>query len=51
VGGFGKLVHYCQDGGVAIRRGKTRDEVQEYVRPVAVRDRQWLKDDQPELAD
>ena len=31
MGGFGKQVHYCQDGGVAIRRVKTRDEVQGYV--------------------
>ena len=42
--GIGKPIHYCQDGGVAIRWGDTHDKVQGYVRPWTVSDRQRLKE-------
>jgi hypothetical protein len=44
VGGFGKPIHHGQDGGVAIRQGKTNDKVQGDVRPGTVMDRQRLEE-------
>ena len=42
--GFGKPIHYCQDGGVAFRWGETRDKVQGYEGQAE------FEGDQPELA-
>jgi hypothetical protein len=44
VGGFGKPIHYVQDGGVAIRLGETREKFQGDVRPGMVRNMQRLKE-------
>ena len=44
MGGFGKPIHHNQDGGVAIRWGKTREIVQGEVGPGTLRDRQRLEE-------
>ena len=41
--GLGKPVDHSQDGSVALRRGETHDEIQGYVGPGTVRDRQRLQ--------